>query len=106
MGGAQPRRTTVISPATGPVWAARLMAPSLLTAALPRPWWPLQTRRDTAWRARASAREVGFVERLLTAELKLLLVADDLFLSALNLPPAVDKLVLACEFSLLVDSVS
>lgn len=59
MGGAQPRRMTVISPAIGPVWAVHLMDPSLPTAALPRPWWLLQTRQATAWRALASAREVG-----------------------------------------------
>lgn len=59
MGGAQPPRTSVISPATGPVWAARRMAPFLPTAALPRPWWPLQTRQATGWRALALAREVG-----------------------------------------------
>lgn len=58
MGGAQPRRMTVISPAIGPVWAVHLMAPSLPTAALPRPWWLLQTRQAIAWRALASAREV------------------------------------------------
>ena len=59
MGGAQPPRTSVISPAAGPVWAARPTAPFLPTAALPRPWWLLQTRQATAWRAPASAREVG-----------------------------------------------
>lgn len=59
MGGAQPQRMSVISPAIGPVWAVHLMAPSLPTAALPRPWWPLQTRQATAWKALASAREVG-----------------------------------------------
>lgn len=59
MGGAQPPRTSVISPATGPVWAAHQTAPFLPTAALPRPWWPLQTRQATAWKAQALAREVG-----------------------------------------------
>lgn len=59
MAGAQPQRMTVISPAIGPVWAVLPMAPSLPIAALRRPWWPLLTRQATAWRALASAREVG-----------------------------------------------
>lgn len=88
MVGAQPRRMTVISPATGPVWAVRLMAPSLHTAALPRPWWPRQTRQAIAWRALASAREVGVWENQLPAVgLELLPVAHDLLLPALIVPP-------------------
>lgn len=76
MGGAQPRRMTVISPAIGPVWAVLLMAPSLPTAALPRPWWLLQTRQATAWRALASAREVGVRRQIPTPGLGHLPVAD------------------------------
>lgn len=84
MGGARPRRTIVISPATGPVWAAHPTAPSLPTAALLRPWWPLQTRRVTAWRAPVLAREVCACVWTGAS----LPVTDDLSRSAL-IPPAV-----------------
>lgn len=57
--GGQRQRMSVISPATGPVWAVPLMGPYLPIAALPRPWWQLQIRRATSWRAPASVREVG-----------------------------------------------
>lgn len=80
---------TVISPAIGPVWAARQTAPSLPTAALPRPWWPLQTRQATAWRAPASAREVG-VDR---AAAHCWTGTHDRLLSALILPPVIHRLM-------------
>lgn len=98
MGGARPRRTIVISPATGPAWAARPTAPSLPTAALLRPWWPLPTRRVTAWRAPVSAREVCVCVRVWTGASSP--VTEDLSRSALIPPAAILSLMIHTEMLL------